>query len=264
MRIEIENTSSPGASFTDNTNQVLVKTNEWINEHQGEVLQFREFRRHLQDDKKINDNNNRNIYPLLKNGGLVDYEKGKLLNVDYFFTDTGKAYVKTVETVNLIEQEEYTPEQKRNAAKRFIEIQQAIIANSLLKIVKNKDLNYVEPFQDLIRFLVKYDKISKLEFALLLYHRIHHDIEESIEIMGNEIQDFRENLLKIEVEVKVRNDIALRNKTKSNSRKEGLTFLTSYGYFTSLLLQAGLVIKDDNYFRVVEDKREKLVELGEA
>ena len=67
MIIEIENTSSPGASFTSNTNSVLLKTYEWICEHKGISIPFKEFRMRLQSEKGINDNNNRNIYPLLKN-----------------------------------------------------------------------------------------------------------------------------------------------------------------------------------------------------
>jgi hypothetical protein len=49
MRIEIENTSSPGASFTENTNNVLLKTNDWIKEHNNYVLPFREFRKKLRN-----------------------------------------------------------------------------------------------------------------------------------------------------------------------------------------------------------------------
>ena len=115
MVIEIENTSSPGASFTKNTNSVLLKTYEWICEHRGLSLPFREFRMRLQSEKGVNDNNNRNIYPLLKNGGLANYEKGSDLKVDSFYTNTGLAYVKTLESVEVIEVEDYTKEQKEKA-----------------------------------------------------------------------------------------------------------------------------------------------------
>ena len=47
-----------------------------------------------------------------------------------------------------------------------------------------------------------------------------------------------------------------------DKRKEGLTFLTSYGYFVSLLYQAGLIKKDGKYYVVNEDKRTVLEELG--
>ena len=68
--------------------------------------------------------------------------------------------------------------------------------------------------------------------------------------------------MEIDVHVKVRNDIEIREKTNMDKRKEGLTFLTSYGYFVSLLQQAGLIRKDDKYYIVNEEKRTVLEELG--
>ena len=64
--------------------------------------------------------------------------------------------------------------------------------------------------------------------------------------------------------ISVRNDIELRQKTKSDKRKEGLSFLTSYTYFSSLLQQAGLVFKQNGYFVLKEEYRsdiEKLLEV---
>ena len=262
MIIEIENTSSPGASFTKNTNSVLLKTYEWICEHKGLSLPFREFRMRLQSEKGVNDNNNRNIYPLLKNGGLADYEKGSDLKVDYFYTNTGLAYVKTLESVAVIEVEKYTKEQKAKAIQRFELIQNEIIYGALKKIVAQPDVNYVEPLQDMIRFMLKYGKISKVEFAYLLYVKQSQEIRQALNSMGKEIESYRCGNLDIEVNVKVRNDLEIREKTKSDKRKEGLSFLTSYGYFTSLLQQAGLIVKDDKYYHIIESKRNMLEQLG--
>lgn len=262
MIIEIENTSSPGASFTSNTNLVMLKIYEWICEHKGMSLPFREFRMKLQNEKEINDNNNRNIYPLLKNGGLVNYEKGADLQVDYFYTNTGLAYVKTLETVRMLDNEGFTKKQISEATKKFGAIQQEIIFGALKKIVNQSDVNYVEPFQDLIKFLLKFGKVNKVEFAYLLYVKQMEGIQETLNTMAPQIQMYRCGDLEIKVHVKVRNDIDLREKTKTDKREEGLSFLTSYGYFTSLLLQAGLTKKFDKYYEVVEEKRGLLEQLG--
>lgn len=262
MIIEIENTSSPGASFTSNTNSVLLKTYEWIREHKGLSLPFKEFRMKLQSEKGINDNNNRNIYPLLKNGGLVNYEKGGDVRVDYFYTNTGLAYVKTLETVSLIETEGYTKQQIAETVKRFELIQQEIIFGALKKIVNQPNVNYVEPFQDMVSFLLEFGKISKVEFAYLLYVKQQYEIREALNAMHSQVDLYRCGDLEIEVQVKVRNDIDLREKTNSDKRKEGLSFLTSYGYFTSLLLQAGLIKKSGKYYVIVEEKRAFLEQLG--
>ena len=262
MIIEIENTSSPGASFTKNTNEVLLKTYEWISEHEGLSLPFRDFRMRLQQEKGVNDNNNRNIYPLLKNGGLANYEKGSDLQVDYSYTNTGLAYVKTLESVLIIENGNYTKEQKIKAIKRFELIQNEIILGALKQIVARPDVNYVEPFQDLTRYLIKFGKISKVEYAYLLYLKQRQEVREALNYMETDIERYRNGKIDFQVKVKVRNDLDIREKTKSDKRKEGLSFLTSYGYFTSLLQQAGLIVKDKKYFYVVEGKRHLLEQLG--
>ena len=80
MIIEIENTSSPGASFTSNTNSVLLKTYEWICEHKGISIPFKEFRMRLQSEKGINDNNNRNMIPVasVKNMNMMQMQLLKM------------------------------------------------------------------------------------------------------------------------------------------------------------------------------------------
>lgn len=262
MIIEIENTSSPGASFTPNTNYVLLKTYEWICEHSGIELPFKQFRMRLQSEKGINDNNNRNIYPLLKNGGLASYEKGGKIKVDRFYTNTGLAYVKTLQAMTILEESEYEKEQKDAAAKKFESILEEIVSGVLKNIMHQPDVNYVEPFQDLIHFLLRFEKISKEEFAYLLFEKQEHGMGKSLDSISEAIQAYRCGDMKIDVHVNVRNDKKIREVTNMDKRKEGLAFLTSYGYFISLLQQAGLVKKDDKYYVVNEAKRTILEELG--
>ena len=85
MEFIIENCSSPGAQFSRSTNQVMLKIAEWINLNNEPDLMFIDFRRRLEKEAKINDNNARNIYPLLKNGGLVEYQAGGELETGSFF-----------------------------------------------------------------------------------------------------------------------------------------------------------------------------------
>ena len=264
MQIEIFNTSSPGASFTDNTNSVLLKIFEWIKEHPGLNISFKEFRVRLENDKEVNDNNNRNIFPLLKNGRLVQYEKGGEILVDKFYTNTGLAYVKTLELLNLIKQDhKYTKDQVIASENKLNEILQNIIYGALLNIVNTNDLNYVEPFQDMIQFLLKFQKISKEEYAYLLFERQRSDIFTSLNAIADNIHKYRANEIKIETSVTVRNDIEIQQRTSSKNRQEGLSFLTSYGYFVSLLNQAGLIAKQDKYYAMFSNKRDLLEKLIE-
>lgn len=262
MKFQINNPSSPGASFTPNTNSVLLKTYEWITEHEGLVIPFREFRMKLQTDKGVNDNNNRNIYPLLKNGGLVSYERGGSILVDNFFTRTGLAYVKALQAKSLLNNQSYTKEKIKQASKKFDDILSEIIYGALLEIVKHTDVNYIEAFQDLVCFLCKFDKISKEEFALLIYSRTSKSINDSLSAIEDYVRQHRAGNLDFEISVQVRNDIDLREQTMQSKRQENLSFLTSYGYFIGLLQQAGLIQKSEKYHQVVESQRSRLIALG--
>lgn len=262
MLIEIENTSSPGASFTANTNSVLLKIYEWIIDNNGATIPFVDFRRRLEKEKGVNDNNNRNIFPLLKNGGLVSYEPGSNIQVDYFYTKRGLAYVKTLESVEMIKGSDYTDIQKEKSISRLEGIQKAIICDTLGIIITQPGVSYAQPLQDLIRFLIKYNRVDKTEYAYLIYARQNNEISQALKSMNNNISAYRSGNLTIEVDVKVSNDIETREKTKAKKRKEGLAFLTSYAYFTSLLQQAGLIEKDGTYYCVVEKNRKQLELLG--
>lgn len=262
MIIEIENTSSPGASFTPNTNSVLLKIYEWINENKGETIPFVLFRRRLEREKGVNDNNNRNIFPLLKNCGMVSYEPGHDLQVDFFYTKLGLAYVKTLESIELVKADDYTEAQKVGSIDKFEKVKKEIIYKALFETIKKPDINYAEPFSDLIRFLIKYNKICKQEYAYMLYVRQKMDIMHTLNSIENNIISYRNGDLTFETIVKVNNDLELREKIKSKKRKEGLSYLTSYGYFTSLLQQAGLITKYGNYQLVIKDNRKLLEQLG--
>lgn len=260
MIISIENTSSPGASFTDNTNNVILKTHEWIVEHNGEVLPFLDFRMKLQEDKKINDNNNRNIYPLMKNCGFVKYEKGSSLNVSYFFTNIGMAYILTLQSKKLLLSSGYSDQQKKDATQKLDDVKSELIYKGIKRLVAQDNVNYVEPFQDLIKFLLVFNKICKEEYAYLLYEKKRqYDILNAIDFAKENINLYRNGQLAFDVSVTIRNDINIRGKTNNENRTEGLSYLTSYGYFISLLQQANLVIKDGKYF-LINHKKKSLIE----
>lgn len=265
MRIEIENTSSPGASFTNNTNDVLLKINDWINEHKTDILPFKEFRMILQRDKGINDNNSRNIYPLLKHCELIQYENRGDLTVSEFFTKRGKAYVTALEAKRILNNNaEYTDEQKRVAAQKFDAIISEIIRGSFSNLLKIDQLNYIAPLKEFMAFLLEYKKIDKTEFAYYLFERKNQSVEETLKSITQNIADYREGKLQFEINVSVRNDIALREKTNAQKRNEGLSFLTSFTYFSSLLQQADIVFKENGYFVLKDERYDELVKLLEV
>ena len=261
MHIIINNCSSPGASFTDNTNKVILSCYEWVTEHSGEVKPFIDFRREVSKAKNFNDNNARNIYPLLQNVGFVSYGKGSNLEYDHFFTRTGKAYAKMVETEKLIFESDYSEKNKKDALKQMQQAKETLIYQGLLKLL-SKESNYRKEMAECLKFLTEFKKINKTEFAYLLY-----SISECLDnaIVKKDIELYRTGDLIIDVTVSVRNDIDLREKTGDKKRKEGLSFLTAYSYFCGLFEQAGLIIKSEaGYFAIAMGSEEKIKKLLEV
>jgi hypothetical protein len=260
MDITIENCSSPGASFTDNTRNVLLKVYDWIIEKNYPTLSFRSFRTKTSSDKEINDNNARNIYPMARSCGFLSYEKGENINTKFFFTKTGNAFVKSLESIRFIQNSNnFSENQKTRASKEFEDIISTLIAKGLVKMMKQQ-LNYKDDFKAFCSFLAKYEKINKVEFALLLYYK-QKSIPDFINIMEDDLKKYRDDLISINVKVDIRDD----SSSAQNSRKtEDIGFLTSYTYFTGLLQQAGIIYKSNTYFILDNSKKLLLKEIMEA
>lgn len=261
MQIIINNCSSPGASFTDNTNKVILSCYEWVTEHNEEIKPFIDFRREVSSSKGFNDNNARNIYPLLQNVGFIHYKKGVDLVYKHFFTSTGKAYAKTIETEQLILNSEYELNEKESAIARLKQIRETLIFQGVIRLLSG-ETNYSREMLKCLEFLIKFHKISKPEFAYLLYALAESLDDETIR---KDIAMYRNNEISFDITVSVRNDIELREKTGDHNRKEGLSFLTSYSYFCGLFEQAGLIVKlDSDYYTVASGAEEKINKLLEG
>jgi len=257
MKIIVENCSSPGASFTNNTNAVIVKIYEWIQENNEPTLSFIDFRRRLESEKGINDNNARNIYPLLKNCNFVNYEGGAELNTKFFFTKLGLAYVKALMTINAIDDADYEKKQKEIALKKFDAIMKKVVYDGVKNLMKTSDSNYTKSIKWYLDFLLRFRKINKYEFAYLI-NKKNSVGEDCFDDMTETINDYRLNKTEIEVQVKVRNDIKIKERTGEESRLEDIGFLTSYSFYTGLLSQAGLVIKEGKYYKLIPSQEENV------
>lgn len=261
MQININNCSSPGASFTDNTNKVILSCYEWVTEHHGEIKPFIDFRREVSRAKGFNDNNARNIYPLLQNVGFVSYERGANLEYDRFFTSSGEAYAKTIATEYLILNSEYGEYEKNQSIKKLHQVRRLLIYQGLVRLL-SKESNYKNEMQKFLKFILEFNKINKTEFAYLLYALSKSFTLNEIKVA---IDSYRNGEEPINVVVSVRNDIEVREKTGNNERKEGLSFLTSYSYFCGLFEQAGLITKlDSDYYTVADGAAEKISKLLEV
>lgn len=257
MDIIIENCSSPGAHFSKNTNEVLLKIYEWINRNNEPELPFIEFRRRLENEEKINDNNARNIYPLLKNGGLVEYHPGEALDSGSFFTRRGLAYLKALETKDMIMKSDYSNKQKEEASVQVDEILGSIVCDSLENLMKNKELNYSSSLKWYLIFLAKYGKINKQEFALMVY-TMNDSNDDWQQKMNSTIEMYRKKEIDINVKVRVRNDQKIQQSTGEKTRIEDISYFTAYNFYSGLVNQAGLTRKVKDYFLVKESSKDKI------
>jgi len=89
--VSISNLSSPGASFTEHTDDTLVACSDFVSEMADAEMSFMQFQERLYRDKKINKSNLRCILPMLRFAGLVEYDSS--VKKATFFTELGTQYV---------------------------------------------------------------------------------------------------------------------------------------------------------------------------
>lgn len=263
MDITIENCSSPGAHFSKNTNKMLLQIKDWIIENNYPSLTFIEFRRNLQNDKGINDNNARNIYPLLKNSGLAMYYPGKKLNTKDFFTNRGKAYLEALEVINLINESNYSKEQKKKATEKTVEIMESIVYDSVKKLLCS-NLSYSESLRWYLKYLQEYRKIDKQEFAYMVYIMNSNDSNNWQEKSKSVVKSFRNKEIDINVSIRVRNDIKIKEKTGETTRLENISYFTAYSFYSGLINQTGLTEKIKDYCCLKSSAYDRLVSLLEV
>ena len=198
MRFTIYNCSSPGASFTDNTNNVMIKFYQYAQENIDNVGPFVDFRKGAAKSKQFNDNNARNILPLIKNFGLVKYEKGGIIRYSDFFTRDGLAYITALETRSkIIDCADYSENQRKQAVAKIDVVLERILLQGLIRALKQPDNNYKDVFIALLKCFVRFNKMCKEEFAYFLYE---YDISSKnlLENMQKNIIDYRKGLTSFE------------------------------------------------------------------
>lgn len=258
MYIKIENCSSPGASFTEKTNSIILECYNWIQEHPNCKKSFKEFRVALKKEKGINDNNSRNIYPFLKNCGFITYNRNEIIEYEKFFTNTGSAYIKILQCIELIKNEELDTDEKKKAYENFISIKEEIIMEGLKNLLKASDSNYKEEYVACIKFLLKFGKINKKEFAYLLYEK-NKNKNFYLDNMEENILSYRNEKIDFEVGISIRNDTSSKEK-KGERKVENISFLTAYSYILGLLNQCGMVKKSNNKYFIFKENKRDLVE----
>lgn len=247
MKIEIFNPNNPGAKFTSHTEKTLFIYYQELEKHKGELFSFSDFRKQMQINYYINNSNSRNIFAFCKKCGLLNYETGRKIMFENFFTDLGKAYIKVIESIEILEKEQNKSKDELESLDSFYALRQNIIFECLKKLLEQKECEYVKILYLLLKYLLKNNFIDKTEYALLLFY-INKDEKEFESIL----KKYRQKKIQIDVLVNVRNDDP---KIKTERINKDLGFLTSWSYLVGMLKESGLIEKKSQYYVLRKDKR---------
>lgn len=231
MEILIKNPSSAGSSLTQKTIDTMKKVFAFCEENPNTYFNLQS----IIVDAGLKWKNARTIFPLLRYLCFVSYERYTDLNTDSFFTERGRVFM---HIVLLEENGECTPEIK----KELQGTRYALIRAGLNSLLLDKSCNYEWIIRKTLEYLLVYSKIDKKEFAYLVFaekERISIDSKNFSDV----IYSYRKNLLNLDVYVEIRND----QDKKTETKKVDDRYLTSFGYVTNILIQAGLAEKDDGY-----------------
>lgn len=253
MRIEVFNPNNPGAKFTSNTENTLVTYYNELKKRKNEIINFSEFRIYMQKSHGVNNSNSRNIFAFCKNCGLLEYESGCGISFETFFTDLGKAYVKIIESISMLSAEKNKSEEEAKSLTKFYELRQNVIFQCLKNLLKQKDCEYVDVLMKMLNFLLKSNSIDKTEFALLLFYKDNDNSE-----FENIVKEYRNNKIKIDVSVNVRND---DSSVIGDRILKDIGFLTSWSYLIGMLSEAGLVEKERQSYFLLLNKRTLVKEI---
>lgn len=259
MEIVIENCSSPGAHFSDNTNNVILKIYDWLVKNHFPTITFTKLKNRIGEENSINDNNARTIYPLLRNCGFVEYQGRTQEEIDTnnFFSTFGLAYINALKLKKTI-----IDNNIKEALKSVDNIIGLMIFEALKNLLGNKELNYSESFRWFLMFLDCYKKINIQEFAVMVYVMTENPNNWKDKIDGL-ISQYRDGKLDLEIKIKVRNDKKIQESSGEKFRNESIKFFTSFNYYATLLVQAGLIVKNENNYFSVSEKNKIEILLGD-
>ena len=251
--VSVSNLSSPGASFTEHTDDTMVSCFDYVSGMADASMPFMEFQDRLYREKKINKSNLRCILPMLRFAGLVSY--GANVIKASFFTELGTQYVTVARLLNKIRS---TEELALNVEglKKAQSLKAKFLRYALAIIIKNDKCKYADGLRQVFRYLQRFDFIDKREFACLVYS-IQTGAKDPIENVEPLILSCRSGK-PINIKMIARND------AKGAVEEIGsLSWLTCYNYLLALIEQAGVAKSVKTGYQICRSSANELAELIE-
>ena len=258
MQFVVENSPSPGAKFTDNTKNSIIAYYEICEKYPSRISSFAEYRDTVTKEKKTNPQNDRNIFPFLRNLGFVKYGKDDIRYGD-LFTQRGNALVKTLRAQKIfkVNEDDLSEEQRKSVNEKLQSMLEELISFGLWQAIKDKSgsMTYRDALLQTLRFLLDFNNYDKKEFAYMVYCNANdcYDIKKMAQILS----EYRSGDLEFEIKVDIYDK---KSGSALNRKLDGLEKLTCYTYITGLLEAAGIVHKIGKRYSMVEKKREFIMD----
>lgn len=244
MDIEVFSPGSPGSSLTDGVKKKILQCYDALHDH-DDFKDLKDFKSYM-TTLGVNENYLRNILPFLQYLGIVRYEKLDPFINGSVFTDIGCAYVATLKTKEIVENEPDS-ETKQAVIDDLDRIDKAILFQCLVIMMKDKTCSYSVDFWDVLRFVNEYESIDATEYLLLLYAR-EKNINDYLNAISNNVIAHRDDTEKISV------------KTITNKgSKAKIDKVNSFPYVSGNFIQAGIFKKDNkNRFYINDSRRTEI------
>lgn len=255
MDIIVGNEPSPGASFTEHTKNSVINYFRYCKENSDKSFQFTDLRKNISFEKKTNEKNDRCIWPLLKNLGFVNYQKGEMINCSKVFTNKGIALTKLFELEKNLNKNNIAKERYDRILYFIKKAIEELVFNGLWHIVKDKkeEVSYSMVIIQTIRFLIKYNSYDKKEFCYMLYC---FNKKISTDKVTNTVLKYRKNIIDFMVYADTYDK---KSGSAQNRKKTDISNITCYGYISNLLEAAGIVKKvDKSRYELREENKEKI------
>lgn len=258
MDIIVRNTPSPGASFTKNTKKSVIFYYEYCQEHINESTTFSDYRKFVCEKKHTNAQNDRNIFPLLKNLGFLLYTSHDSIKYSELFTPKGVALVKTFMMEKSIEDNKDSLSSKKyhESIRHINNVIEELIFDGIWNAVKKHyEMSYRDVLILSIQFLLTYNSFDKVEFCYMLYCSQNNIVNSSES--AKVIQQYRAG----DLDINVKSNTYDKKAGNATQRKiSGISSITCYSYIRNLLCDAGIIDKasgSDNRFELRSSNREK-------
>ena len=229
-----------GMSFTEKINSNLVKMYNYTCSCFDEVC-YADFQKMINENCGISESNVRMYSPFLFSHGFInDYKNKGDIKISDFFTQLGKAFVKSLIVSSMIENESHKV-LAQNITKDIL----------ALSMFRRKEIDKKEYYFDFLEFCVKYDSISVKEFNYMLYEKEMLNNENYIDGVSAAIQQFRCGDIDF---------IFLQDRVSKQGEKVREAFPdNTFNYTRNLLLESGLINELENKTYVINSDKKYIV-----